>query len=141
MAFNSKEYAWSNVEVAMFGRILIRIRGVKYSAKKDKEALHGRGENPFAIQSGNKTYEGELMLLQSELEAIQRQLDPNEDITDLPGFNITVAYRPKGGGAIVSHILKGCEFTEDPRDIGQGDKFQELTLPILFLGRETVNIG
>lgn len=141
MAFNSKEYAWANVEIAMFGRILTRVRGVKYSAKKDKEALHGRGENPFAIQSGNKTYEGELMLLQSELEAIQRQLGNDEDITDIDGFSVTVAYRPKGGGAIVSHILKGVEFTEDNREMSQGDKFQELTLPILFLGRETLNVG
>ena len=141
MSFNSKEYAWSNVEIAMHGRILTRVRGVKYTAKKDKEAVHGRGEDPFAIQSGNKTYEGELMLLQSELEAIQRQLDPNDDITDMDGFNITVAYRPKNGGAVVTHILKAAEFTEDVREIKQGDKFQELTLPILFLGRETINVG
>lgn len=141
MAFNSKEYAWANVEIAMHGRILTRVRGVKYAAKKDKEAVHGRGENPFAIQSGNKTYEGELILLQSELEALQRQMGDTEDITDMDGFNITVAYRPKGGGAVVSHILKNVEFTEDNREINQGDKFQELTLPIVFLGRETVNVG
>lgn len=138
MAFNSKEYAWSNVEIAMLGRLLTRVRGVKYIAKKDKQYVHGRGENPHAIQSGNKTYEGELMLLQSELEAIQRQLKATEDITDLEGLNITVVYKPKGIGSVVTHILKGVEFTEDPREMKQGDPFQELTLPIMFLEREAI---
>lgn len=138
MAFNSKEYAWSNVEIAMLGRLLTRVRGVKYAAKKDKQYLHGRGENPHAIQSGNKTYEGELILLQSELEAIQRQLGPTEDITDLDGLNITVVYKLKGVGSVVTHILKGVEFTEDTRDIKQGDAFQEITLPIMFLEREAI---
>lgn len=141
MAFNSKEYAWHNVEIAMHGRILTRVRGVKYSVKNDKEAVHGRGANPFAIQSGNKTYEGELILLQSELEALQRELGESEDVTDIPCFDIVVAYRPHNGGAVVSHILKSAEFTEDNRDIGQGDKFQELTIPILFLGRDTITVG
>ena len=138
MAFNTKEFAWSNVEIATLGRVLTRVRGVKYSSKKEKEYLHARGENPHSIQSGNKTYEGELMLLQSELEAIQRQLGANEDITDLGGLNITVVYKPKYGTSLVTHILKNVEFTEDPREIKQGDKFQELTLPIMFLEREAI---
>jgi len=138
MAFNTKEFAWSNVEVAMLGRVLTRIRGVKYSAKKEKEFLHARGEDPHAIQSGLKTYEGELMMLQSELEAIQKQLDDTEDITDLEAFNVTIVYKPKGAGSLVTHILKNVEFTEDPRDIDTTKKFQELSLPIMFLGREAI---
>ncbi|PIB28916.1 hypothetical protein BFP77_08340 [Maribacter sp. 4U21] len=136
--FNSKEFAWANVEIALFGRVLIGARGVEYTAKKDKEPVHGRGENPHSIQSGNKTYEGNLMLLQSEVEAIQRQLRDDQDLTDLDGFSVTVAYVPKTGANIVTHILKGVEFTEDPRNMKQGDKFQEITLPIIFLGREVV---
>lgn len=138
MAFNTKEFAWANVEIAMLGRVLTRVRGVKYVVKKEKELLHARGENPHSIQSGNKTYEGELMLLQSELEALQAQLDDTQDITDLDPFNITVVYKPKTGADLVTHILKNVEFTEDNREIKQGDKFQELTLPILFLERENV---
>ena len=138
MAFNTKEFAWSNVEIAMLGRVLIRVRGIKYAAKKEKEYLHARGENPHSIQSGNKTYEGEVMLLQSELEAIQRQLKSTEDITDLPPFNITVVYKPKDGTSLVTHILKNVEFTEDNRETKQGDKFQELTIPIMFLEREAI---
>lgn len=138
MAFNSKEFAWSNVEIATLGRTLTKVRGVKYVSKKEKEYLHARGENPHSIQSGNKTFEGELMLLQSELEAIQAQLQSTEDVTDLAPFNVTVVYKPKTGNTLLTHILKMVEFTEDPREIKQGDKFQELTLPIMFLEVEKV---
>jgi hypothetical protein len=137
--FNSKEYAWANVEIAMLGRLLTRVRGVKFSVKKEKEYLHGRGENPHAIQSGNKTYEGELTLLQSELEAITRQLKPTEDITDLSGLNITVVFKPKTGTSLVTYILKNVEFTEESREMNQGDKFMEISLPIMFLEREVIN--
>jgi hypothetical protein len=137
--FNSKEYAWANVEIAMLGRLLTRVRGVKFTVKKEKEYLHGRGENPHAIQSGNKTYEGELTLLQSELEAITRQLKPTEDITDLSGLNITVVFKPKTGTSLVTYILKNVEFTEESREMNQGDKFMEISLPIMFLEREVIN--
>tara|TARA_R110002050_G_scaffold295237_1_gene453866 strand:+ start:23588 stop:24001 length:414 start_codon:yes stop_codon:yes gene_type:complete len=136
--FNTKQFAWSNLEIALGGRVLTGARGVEYTSKKEKELLHGRGENPHSIQSGNKTYEGNLILLQSEVEALQRQLSDDEDLTDLDAVNITVAYVPKAGANVVTHILKNVEFTEDPRGMKQNDKFQEITLPILFLGREVV---
>ncbi|MEM8506235.1 MAG: hypothetical protein AAF717_00335 [Bacteroidota bacterium] len=136
--FRSKEFAWSNVQIAFGGRVIIGARGVEYKSVKEKEYVHGRGENPHSIQSGNKTYEGNLILLQSEVEALERQLADNEDLTDMDGFTITVAYVPKSGGNVVTHILKAVEFTEDPRNINQNDKFQEITLPIMFLGREKV---
>jgi len=137
MAFNSKEYSWAEVQVVMLGRPVTRIRGIKYGVKKEKEYLHARGENPHSIQSGNKTYEGEITLLQSELEAMQAQLSSTEDLTDMDAFSITVAYVPKNNAQVVVHILKAVEFTEDMREMQQGDKFQEIALPIMFLERDS----
>lgn len=134
--FNSKEYSWSNVEISMLGRVLTRARGVMYNTEKEKEHLYGRGENPIAIQSGNKAYTGELRVLQSELERLELELARDEDITDLGAINIIVAYVPKNGGAVITHTLKGCEFTAAPREMNQNDKFQEIALPFLFLGRQ-----
>jgi len=136
--FNSKEFAWSNVEISSLGKVLTKARGVKFTVKKEKEFLYARGENPHSIQSGNKSYEGELMILQSEMEAMIKQLKPEEDITDLSGVNITVAFVPKDSTKVVTYILKGVEYTEDSRDMKQGDKFQEITLPFLFLERQVI---
>lgn len=137
MAFfdsNNKEFSWSNVQAVAVGRNLTKIRGVKYGAKKEKEAVYARGENPHGIQSGNKAYEGEIKLLQSEAETLSALLSPEQDLTDLPPFDLVVSYVPKGALAPLTHICRGVEITEDMREMSQGDKFQEITLPVLFLG-------
>ena len=68
---NTREYEWSDVNVIVAGRPVTGIRGVKYSSKQEKELLHAKGNKPIGIQHGNKTYEGELTLLQSEYEAMK----------------------------------------------------------------------
>lgn len=138
MTFDSKnpEYQWSDVQLMMLGKLVTRVRGVKFAMKKEKEYLFARGENPHAIQTGNKMPEGELTLLQSEVEALQNGLQPHEDLTDLTEFNIVVSFVKKGSPAVHTYILKGCQFTEDPRELKQNDKFMELSLPIMFLRRE-----
>lgn len=133
---NDPEYSWRDVQIVMLGKILTRVRGIKFGIKKDKGYLHARGENPHTIQSGNKTPEGELTLLQSELEALQIGLEPDEDMTDLAPFDIVVSFAKKGSLEIKTYILKGCEFIEDMREMKQGDKNMEIATPILFLRRE-----
>lgn len=134
---NNPEYAWRDVQVVIDGKLITRIKGVKFSVKKEKSFLHARGENPHTIQSGNKTYEGEIMLTQSAVETMAAGLEPDEDLTDLLGHNIVVAFVLKSNPTkIITYILKGVEYTEDNRELGQGDPFMEITLPIMFLSRE-----
>jgi len=132
----NSEYSWANAQIVLLGVVITRIHGVKFSVKKEKEYLFGRGDQPHAIQHGNKTYEGELTLLQSHTERLQSHLALDEDLTDLQPFDITVSFVKRGERQISTYILKGAEFTEDPREIKQGDKMMEITLPILFLRRE-----
>ncbi len=138
MKFDSREYSWSNLEVVMLLKNITKIRGVKYASKKEKEYLHAKGDDPHAIQSGNKTYDGEIILLQSEVEALDKLVLPHQDLTDLAPFNLIVSYVDKNSNKITTHTLKSVEFTEDSRETKQGDKFMEITLPIMFLGRKTV---
>lgn len=133
--FNSTEFPWSSVQIAINGRVLTRVTGVKFSIKKDKEYDYGRGENPHEILSGNKTPEGELMIRQSEAEILQKDLTDEEDLTDYPPFDLVVAFVPKRGQQAVTYTLKGCEFLEDTRETKQGDKNMELTMPLMFLKR------
>ena len=118
----------------MFGRFITGLRGLEYKVSKEKEAIHGAGDEPLSIQSGNKTYEGSIDLLQSELEAISlaAKAQGYADITDIPGFTITVSYG-NVGQAVITDVLKGVEFTEETKGLKQGDKFMEVSLPIIFL--------
>jgi len=131
--FNSKQYSWANVKVVLFGREVIGIRGVKYKISQEKEAVYGAGDKPLGIQAGNKSYEGEVVLLQSELEAIQTAAGTGNDITDIPAFDIQVTYVDKVSGVMVNDTIKYAEFTEAEKGMSQGDKFMEITVPFIAL--------
>lgn len=62
MAFNSKEYEWSDVTVILGRKPLTGIKGISYTVEKEKELLYGKGNEPISIQSGNKSYSGSLKL-------------------------------------------------------------------------------
>jgi hypothetical protein len=132
--FSTKQYSWSSVKLFLFGRLVTGLRAVEYSVKKEKEPIYGAGEEPLSIQSGSKSYEGNITLLQSELEAIiaaAKKLG-YADITDIPGFNIQITYANPGDIPVTDSLI-GVEFTEEKKSLKQGDKFMEIELPIVFL--------
>jgi len=133
---NTREYEWSDVTVVLAGRLVTGLRGVKYSAKQEKELLHAKGNKPHSIQRGNKTYDGEVTLLQSEYEALKKA--SGGDILDA-SIDIVAAYgNPTAGDVITTDMLVGVEFTEDNTEWKQGDKFQEKTLPFIYLDQKSL---
>lgn len=133
---NTREYEWSDVTVVLAGRPVTGLRGVKYSAKQEKELLHAKGNKPHSIQRGNKTYDGEITLLQSEYEALRAA--SGGDILDA-SVDIVAAYgNPTAGDVVTTDVLIGVEFTEDNTEWKQGDKFQEKTLPFLFIDKKSL---
>lgn len=133
---NTREFEWSDVSAVVAGRDIKGLRGVKYSEKQEKEALYGKGNKAHCIQSGNITYEGELTLTQSEYETLRLAMGGSI----LSGsFSMVVAYgNPSKGDVMVTDALSGCEFTEDATEWKQGDKFQEKSLPFVFLSKKSV---
>lgn len=133
---NTREYEYADVTVFIGGRDVVGLRGIKYSAKQEKEALFGKGNKPLSIQHGNKTYEGEITVTQSELLALQAA--GGGSILDLK-FNVVVNYgNPSKGDMISTEELIGVEFTEENKEMKQGDKFMECTLPIVYLDQRQI---
>ena len=131
---NGREYGWEDITAYAGGRDVIGFRSIKYTTKKEKEALYGKGNKALAIQSGNISNDGEIGLTQSEVEALE--LAAGGSLLDIQ-LDIVVAYGdPEKGGAPTIHKLIGVQFTEDPREANQGDKFQDLKLPFVFLERK-----
>lgn len=131
---NTREYEWADITVVMAGRIVTGLRGIKYGSKQEKELIHAKGNKPHGIQRGNKTYDGEVALLQSEYEALKKAC--GGDVLDA-SFDIVASYgNPNKGDVITTDILVGCEFTEDMTEWKQGDKFQEKSLPFIFLDKK-----
>ncbi len=117
--------------VALAGRVVTGLRGVKYSMKQEKELLYGKGNKPMAIQHGNVDYSGEVTITQTEYEALKVACGGNVLAAN---FDIVVCYGdPSKGLPNITDTLLNCEITEDNTEWTQGDKFQEKTLPIIFL--------
>ncbi len=113
------------------GRLLTRLRGVRYKASKEKELLYGTGDEPVSIQSGNKAYEGDLTMLRSEYETLAAA--GGGTVLDMQ-VDIVVSYgNPTAGDVMVTDKLLGCQFTEEEDSMSQGDKNEEITLPFIFL--------
>lgn len=132
--FNSRQYEWADITLFAGNRDVTGIRSVKYVTKQEKEILHGKGSEGLSIQKGNITNEGELGLLQSELEALEAAAGGS--ILDLE-LTVVVSYgNPSKGDVVKTDVLLGVQFTEDPREMKQGDKFMDVALPFVFLKKQ-----
>ena len=133
--FNSREYEWSDVQVVLANRNVSGLRGISYSSSQEKEALYAKGNKPHSIQRGNVSYSGSIRLLQSALEALQVAVGGSVlDITT----DVVVSYgNPSKGDVIRTDLIRGVEFTEEPKSINQNDKFMEIELS--FIAIDVVN--
>ncbi|MBR4814465.1 MAG: hypothetical protein IKZ67_03280 [Paludibacteraceae bacterium] len=131
-SFSSRQYEWADITVVIGGKDITGLRGVSYKASQEKTPIYGKGNQPIAIQKGNISYEGSIKLLQSEMETLALAGGKN-GILGLE-VDIVVAYgNPSNGDLIRTDVLKGVQFTEESRELNQGDGQMECELPMTFL--------
>lgn len=133
---NGQEYSWQSVNFFFLGRPVAGVLEVSYTTKRDKKNIMATGSKPIARARGAKSYEGKIKVLQSELQALQRaanNLKPGADLTDIGMFDIQVCYVPDPlTGAIITDVLKDCEFTEVTKGMKVGDLNMEVELPLII---------
>lgn len=129
--FDSRQYEFADMNLELGGRTVTGFRGVKYTSKQEKELVYGKGNQPLHIQKGNVSYEGEISMLQSELETLRQA--GGGSVLNLR-LDAVVAYgNPSNGDTLIVDKIRGIEFTEDAKEMKQGDKFMEVTLPFICL--------
>lgn len=135
--FNTNEYVWADVKVALLGREVIGLRGIEYKVKRQKEALFAAGKRARGIQKGKKEYEGTITLLQSEMIALDRAAQEKgyEDITDID-FDVIVSYVPETGVVTTDKVVN-VSITEIPKALKVDDLHMEIALPFIALDVES----
>ncbi|MBP4139624.1 hypothetical protein [Flavobacterium geliluteum] len=131
MSFNSRQYEWGDLTLVLGGRDITGFRGIKYTEKGEKEALFAKGRHAHSIQTGNITVEGEITILQSELIALEKAGKGS-----ILGLNVDgiVAYgNPSLGDTMTTDRIVGISFTEAAKEMKQGDKNMEVTIPFIAL--------
>lgn len=133
---NGRQYEWADISLILGGRDVTGIRGIKYKESQEKEALYGKGNKPLSIQKGNRAYEGEITLTQSELETLKLFAKQQTGRSSILGLNLNavVCYgNPFKGDAMITDRLFGIQFTEEEKSMTQGDKSMEISLPFICL--------
>lgn len=131
-SFSSRQYEFSSLNVLVGGKPIIGLLGLSYKVSQDKKAIYGKGNLPIAIQKGNISTEGTLKVLQSELETLVKAGGKN----GLLGLEVDIVAEygnPSQGDMPKIDILRGVQFTEEPRELNQGDTNMEIELPFIFL--------
>jgi hypothetical protein len=129
MPFNSRQYEWADVTLIVGGVDITGVRGVKYTEKIEREPVYAKGRFPHSIQSGNASYEGEITMLQSEYEALV-QAGGGSILSLSMDAEVSYGTHPD---TITGDRIIGLRFTEAPKELKQGDKFMEITLPFIAL--------
>jgi hypothetical protein len=130
MAYDSREYEWADITLAIGGRDITGIRAIKYSEKLEAEALFAKGRYAHSIQKGNIAYEGEIGVTQSEYEALVKA--GKGSVLNLTGLSATCCYgNPANGDAMITDAITGIQITDTAKEWKQGDKSIDVTLKFL----------
>lgn len=128
---NGRQYEFADLTLITGGRDMIGFRGIKYTTKQEKEAIYGKGNRPLSIQKGNVSHEGEITLVQSEYETLVALGEGS--VLNL-NLNATLSYgNPTKGDMMIVDTIIGLQFTEEAKELKQGDKFMEIKLPFVAL--------
>lgn len=134
MFINGREYSWADITLIVGGRDIVGVTSINYKATQDKTPLYGKGNKPIAIQTGNIGYEGDITILQSELNTMQelaRATTGNSSVLAL-NLNAVVCYGdPLKGDVMTVDRLFNIQFTETPKGMKQGDANMEIQLPFV----------
>ena len=135
MDFNSaKNVEWADLSVSLGGSSIGNLQGLKFSIATKKEHLHGEGDDPIDIQSGNREPKGELSVLKSIVDVMNATAVAagGRDLTDV-AWDIVAFWKPVGSRPPVTYTLKGAQISDFEIGAMQGDMSVKVTLPFLFM--------
>jgi hypothetical protein len=130
---NGQEYGYEDVSIVVEGKSipLTGVKRIEYGETKQLTNIYGRGNRVVARGRGKRELkEGTLVILQSELSAMEDAMPAGKTITDRAPFTITVSYAPEVGPRRTDKLL-GCGWTDIPKAIGDEDSNMNVELKFL----------
>ena len=102
-------------------------------SKKEKELLMAEGDKPIGIQSGNRSYEGELKVLKGPVDIMNDAAIAagGDDLLDIE-VDVVITYKPIGTRPIRIDTLVGLQIKEYEKGMEQGAMKMPITLPFIY---------
>jgi hypothetical protein len=127
---NGARFSWANIRMNIFGRTYEGFTAISYDDVVKKTNNYGAGRMPVNRTRGNYEPKCSITLYDYEVQAIQSGLPKGKRLQDINPFDITVSYVDDNGIA-VTDVIRNCEFTNNVRDIKQGDIKIEVKLELI----------
>jgi len=121
-------FKWADITVNLLGTIVIDIKEITYRKTVEKQNNMGAGAAPVSRSRGNQSFELNIRMAMSEVQAIRDALPAGQDETDIAPFDIPIEYTTDAGQLVVD-ILRDVEFTEAVGGANQGDMEIVHTIP------------
>ena len=127
---NGREYGWADIQCVIASVPVIGITAIKYETEMEKENVYGAGRNTISRGYGRNKATASVTLLSGTIMALRSSARGGK-LENIAPFPITVCYQPDAG-AIVTDILKMCEFKKTTFDWKEGDMSKEIELELII---------
>lgn len=123
-SLSTDQYAFHNCNVILDGErdSTVTLHGVSYNETMERNEIYGTGNKPISIGEGNRTYSGNFVILQTDLERlIENGLKDGY-------FNIVVEYQKTDDGPVIVDTIENCKILSIEKGLNSGDEFSEHTV-------------
>ncbi len=127
---NGQRHSWSSIEVNLLDRIVTGITSISYDDTEMKENHYGAGNMPVHRGRGKYEANASMTLYNYEVEAIQTALPRGQRLMDSPPFDVKISFLDESN-AIITHVIRNCEFKSNNRNMSQGDTKIEVSLDLI----------
>ncbi len=127
---NGQRHSWSSIEVNLLDRIVTGITSISYDDTEMKENHYGAGNMPVHRGRGKYEANASMTLYNYEVEAIQAALPRGQRLMDSPPFDVKISFLDESN-AIITHVIRNCEFKSNNRNMSQGDTKIEVSLDLI----------
>jgi hypothetical protein len=128
---NGRSYGWSDIFVNILGQRIAGITAIDYSDKQDMSNNYGAGNKPVSRGYGRISYDSSITLTMEEVASIEK-ISPTGRLQDIPEFTVVISYIPENSTMIKTEKLKYVRFTENKRDVKEGDMVIAVQIPLII---------
>lgn len=114
---NGNSYSHAQIVAIIGGVKVTEIGSLNYTEEQEKQNNFGTGNRPTSRSRGAINASASIEMSMVEVEAIRKSA-PNGSLLLIDPFDIQVTFMNEG--AIVTHIIEDCEFTNDGVESSQG---------------------
>ncbi len=124
------KYTTENIQLVLAGKVVAGCTGIDYEETAESTPVHVLGQkDPFAVIKGRSEYQGTLMLIYDEYDAIQDSIPKGRSLVSITDFEILVT-RLDANDILRTDKLKGVRFTSVKKSYKPNETAHEIELPI-----------